>query len=62
MNGDSLNFKMVSHLKFTSHVRASIAAVGLLCNKFIGHSFRIGAATAASRVGIEDSKIRQLGC
>ena len=42
--------------KFTSHVRAALAAVGLLCDEFAGHSFWIGAATTAAGAGIEDSK------
>ena len=46
----------------TLHVRTALAAVGLPCDKFVGHSFRIGAATTAARAGFEDSKIRQLGC
>ena len=34
-----------------------LAAVGLPCDKFAGHSFCIGAATTGARAGIEDSKI-----
>ena len=52
----------LTKVKFTLHVRTALAAVGLPCDKFAGHSFRIGAATTATRAGIEDSKIRQLGC
>lgn len=48
--------------KFTSHVKAALVAVGLPCDKFTGQSYCIGAATSATRVGIEDSKFYQLGC
>ena len=36
-------------------------AVGLPYQHFAGHSFRIGAATAAAKAGLEDSTIRALG-
>ncbi len=47
---------------FTKHVRTVLQEIGLPYNDFSGHSFRIGAATAAAKVGIEDSTIRILGC
>ena len=46
---------------FTSKIRAGLQAVGLPESSFAGHSFRIGAATAAANAGIEDSVIRTLG-
>ena len=36
-------------------------AVGLPCQHFAGHSFRIGAATTVAKPGIEDSTICMLG-
>ena len=55
------NGQPLTKSKFTSYVREALAAVGLPCDKFAGHSFRIGAVTTAARAGVEDSKIRQLG-
>ena len=46
---------------FTNKIRAGLQAVGLPESNFAGHSFRIGAATAAANAGIEDSIIRTLG-
>ena len=42
-------------------VRKALSAVGLDQSKYAGHSFRIGAATTAAAVGIEDSTIKTLG-
>ena len=44
---------------FVSEVRRNLASLGLCQAHYAGHSFRIGAATAA---GIEDSTIQALGC
>jgi hypothetical protein len=46
---------------FTKKIRAALQAIGLPHLDFAGHSFRIGAATAAARAGIEDSTIRVMG-
>ena len=46
---------------YTFSTRAALTAVGLLCEKFTGHSFQIEAATLAARAGVEDYKIHQLG-
>jgi len=46
---------------FTTKIREALQAIGLPYQDFAGHSFRIGAATAAARAGIEDSTIRMLG-
>lgn len=47
--------------RFVSRVRQALMAVGLPYDNFAGHSFRIGAATAAAKAGLEDSTIRVLG-
>ena len=46
---------------FVSKVKQALRQLGLPEHHFAGHSFRIGAATAAARAGIEDSVIRSLG-
>ena len=42
---------------FISSVRQALMAVGLPYQHFAGHSFCIGAATAAAKAGLEDSTI-----
>lgn len=39
----------------------ALQVLGLPWDNFAGHSFRIGAATAAAKAGIEDSVIQSLG-
>ena len=46
---------------FVSQLRSILAAAGLPQDQFAGHSFRIGAATTAALVGMEDSTIQTLG-
>ena len=53
--------KPLTKAKFTQHVRLALEAAGLSYQHFAGHSFRIGAATAAAKAGIEDSMIRTMG-
>ncbi len=53
--------KPLTKAVFTHKIRDVLQAIGLPYQNFAGHSFRIGAATAASRAGIEDSTIRMLG-
>ena len=43
------------------HMRAALLSYGMDVSKYLGHSFRIGAATAASAMGVEDSMIKTLG-
>ena len=60
-NGDPLTRpKLVSH-KLMSHLRQAITLVGLDPKAFSGHSFRIGAASTAAAVGLNDSTIQQAG-
>ncbi len=53
--------KPLTKSRFTAKIREALQAIGLPYQEFAGHSFRIGAATAAARAGIEDSTIRMLG-
>ena len=46
---------------FTARVREALRSLGYPEENFAGHSFRIGAATAAASAGIEDSVIRTMG-
>ena len=46
---------------FVKHIRAALRPYDVDVNSYSGHSFRIGAATAASAAGIEDSMIKTLG-
>ena len=43
------------------YIRAALHRYGIDVSKYSGHSLRIGAATAASAVGVEDSIIKTLG-
>ena len=47
--------------KFVQITRQAIQDLGLLEEQFIGHNFRIGAATTAAQAGLEDSCIMMLG-
>ncbi len=46
---------------FVEQIRGVLASVGLPSEQYAGHSFRIGAATTAAMVGVEDSTIQTLG-
>ena len=62
--GPFFRFKSGSPLTkslFTKHIRAALQELDLPFQDFAGHSFRIGAATAAAKSGIEDSTIKTLG-
>ena len=47
--------------RFVAEVRTGLTAAGLDQAAFAGHSFRIGAATAAAQAGVSDSAIQMLG-
>ena len=46
---------------FVSQIRDILQSMGIPAHQFAGHSFRIGAATTAAIVGVEDSMIQTLG-
>lgn len=59
-------FKLASGAPLTRQVlvqklRVALEAAGVDASKYAGHSFRIGTATTAAMVGIEDSLIKTLG-
>lgn len=43
------------------HLREALQKAGISTENYNGHSFRIGAATAAARAGLNDSLIQSLG-
>ena len=53
----SLSLRMKHHLLRQNFLQE----IGLPYLNFAGHNFRIGAATAATKVGLEDSTIHKLG-
>lgn len=51
----------LSRVRLVRAVRSALEESGIRADGFNGHSFRIGAATAAAAAGLEDSLIQQLG-
>lgn len=51
----------LSRPKLIVHVREALAKAGIDTRLYSGHSFRIGAASAAARAGFSDSFIQTLG-
>ncbi len=47
--------------RFILKVREALSHLGIDSSRYAGHSFRIGAATAAGTQGIDDSVIQMLG-
>ena len=47
--------------RLVRELRAALSSEGIDVSKYAGHSFRIGAATTAVAVGVEDSLIKILG-
>ena len=56
-----LNGCPLSKARFVELVRSALARAGVPIAGYSGHSFRIGAATAAAQSGIPDSAIQALG-
>ena len=59
-------FKLASGAPLSRQVlvqklRVALEVAGIDASKYAGHSFRIGAATTAAMVGIEDSLIKTMG-
>ena len=53
--------KAIAKPVFIKRFRELLQAVGIPASEYAGHSFRIGAATTAALVGVEDSMIQTLG-
>ena len=53
--------KYLTRANFVAGVRSALREAGYPAEKYAGHSFRIGAATAAGKCGIQDSLIKTLG-
>ncbi len=51
----------LTKFKFVARLREALTSLGLRSCDYAGHSFRIGAATAAAQAGLEDSVIQSLG-
>jgi hypothetical protein len=55
------NGQGLTKTRFTKEVWQLLQAIGLPYQSFASHSFRIGAATAAARAGVEDAIIKMIG-
>ena len=53
--------RTLTKLGFVSELRRALLACGIDQAAYSGHSFRIGAATAAAEAGLQDSTIQMLG-
>ena len=53
--------KYLTRASFVAEVRLALREAGYPAEKYAGHSFRIGAATAAGKCDIQDSLIKTLG-
>ena len=51
----------LSRQRLINSVNQALSRYGVNISGVTGHSFRIGAATAAARAGMEDSRIQTLG-
>ena len=51
----------LTKVRFIARVQAALQSAGVQFSDYTGHSFRIGAATAAVQAGIQDSTIQMLG-
>ena len=55
------NGSPLSRVLLVQHLRSALSQAGIATQLYSGHSFRVGAATAAARVGFSDSFIQTLG-
>ena len=55
------NGSPLTRMQFVTEVRRALSEAGLPAQNYAGHSFRIGAATTAATLGVEDSTIQTLG-
>ena len=53
--------RYLSRESFVARVRSALSTAGYRRADYAGHSFQIGAATTASRCGVQDSLIKTLG-
>ena len=53
--------RFLTRQRFVEAVRQALHKAGMDQSEYSGHSFRIGAATAAAANGLEDSVIKTLG-
>ena len=51
----------LSRQRLINSVNQALSQQGVDSSGIMGHSFRVGAATAAARAGLEDSRIQTLG-
>ena len=51
----------LSRPRLISQLQAALQLAGIPAGSYTGHSFRIGAATAAAQAGLSDSMIQSLG-
>jgi hypothetical protein len=55
------NGRYLTRERFVAALRQALTAAGIKGSEYAGHSFRIGAATTAAQVGLQDSLIKTLG-
>jgi len=48
--------------RFVEAVQKALDLASIDSSSYAGHSFRIGAATTATKQGIQDSLVKTLGC
>ena len=53
--------RLLTRARLVEFLRSGLKEAGVDDSKYCSHSFRIGAATTAAKVGIEDSVIKTLG-
>ena len=53
--------RFLTRERLVAAMRTALDSAGVESRKYVGHSFRIGAATTAARCGLPDSLIKTLG-